>query len=182
MRHRRVRATAFLALAGALAMVAGGAQAQEERTPSQSAFFRDLLLKDRRTAAGISKLLRTNAGFVAPRVIFADLTGDGRADALVRVMAPGASGAVGFYLFSSHGQEPDARGRTTLRAVYRNQTLYRLALIVSGATVIARVPSYSQGDDLCCPARILERQYVWSERARSLRLRTTRRYDGPGRG
>ena len=55
------------------------------------------------------------------RVKFSDLTGDGRADAVVMIASGGAAGNVAVYVFSTEGLAADA----DLRAVYRGEGLYR---------------------------------------------------------
>src|SRR6266487_3483177 len=56
--------------------------AQRVTLESPQALFRDVLLKDTKTASGVERLLRTNAGFVSPTPVFSDLTGDGKSDAV----------------------------------------------------------------------------------------------------
>src|SRR5256885_16342082 len=88
-----VRALAALLCVG----LCFGARAVAQETPAQSPqeLFRDVLLKDADTTSGVKRLLRTNAGFVSPTPLFADLTGDGKSDAVVTVENGGAAGARG---------------------------------------------------------------------------------------
>jgi hypothetical protein len=167
---------AVLAVA-ALAVPAGvGAQQQgDATTTSAQVFFRDLLLGDGATSTAIKRLLRTGAGFVSPQPEFADLTGDGKSDAVVTVSDGGAAGAVAVYVFSAEGS---ADGK--LHAVYRNQQLYRVHSRVSGPTLTLVVPKWSTGDDLCCPAKLVERDYAWSSRAKGFTRRAVREIPGPG--
>src|SRR4051795_3972374 len=85
-----------------------GARAIAQETPAQSPqeLFRDVLLKDADTTSGVKRLLRTNAGFVSPTPLFADLTGDGKSDAVVTVENGGAAGGGG-----AHAPPPPGRGR-----------------------------------------------------------------------
>ena len=62
-----------------------------------------MLLKDADTTSGVKRLLRTDAGFVSPTPVFADLTGDGKSDAVVTVENGGAAGAVAVYVLSADG-------------------------------------------------------------------------------
>ena len=169
---------AILALAGAAALaVPAGAGAQQGDAPSTSpqALFRDLLLADSATSTAVKRLLRTHAGFVSPQPQFADLTGDGKSDAVVTVSTGGAAGAVAVYVFSAEGSAD-----TKLRAVYRNQQLYRVHPRVNGPTLTLAVPQWSTGDDLCCPAKLVERDYAWSTRAHAFTRRAVREIPGPG--
>ena len=173
-RHRTVPAAlAALTLAIAATLVAiGGSQARP--TASQQ-LFRKTLLDDAKTTTAIKRLLRDRGGFVAPDIAFADLTGDGRSDALVLVDSGGAAGAVGLYVFSTHGRATDS----ALRAVYRSQQLYRASAEIAAETLIVRVPRYAEGDDLCCPAKIVEKVYAWSSSATTLKQRSSRELPGP---
>src|SRR5947207_9459705 len=129
-------------------------------TPSPSAspqsFFRDALLKDAKTAGPVKHLLTTGAGLVDPQPVFSDLTGDGKADAIVGVDTGGAAGSIAVYVFSTDGTKSQ-----TLRVVYRNQQLYRASAKVRGTTLLLDTPEYSPGDELCCPRKVRRREYAW---------------------
>jgi hypothetical protein len=160
MRHhvamRRVRASVLpLALLAACATPAATAQA--DPTPSQTVFTQKLI-DDPATSAGVKRLLTTKAGIVDPRSGFVDVTGDGRQDALVLVSSTGAAGAVALYVFSTHGQQT-AGDQTSLKVVFRLQSLSRATLRISGTTLVVLEPRWSKGDDLCCPKRLRERDY-----------------------
>ena len=175
MRRHRIVPAALAALALAAAgTLAGIAGSQAKPTASQQ-LFRKTLLADARTTSAIRLLLRERGGFVAPDIEFADLTGDGRSDAIVLVDTGGAAGAIALYVFSTHGRAADS----SLRAVYRSQQLYRASAEVSAGTLILRTPRFAQGDDLCCPAKIVERVYAWNARERTLKQRSSRELDGP---
>lgn len=172
-----VHRTVVVALA-TLALAETGAallsvQSTAEPAKSQQ-LFRKLLLDDPKTTGAIKRLLRDRGGFVAPAIAFADLTGDGRSDAVVLVDTGGAAGAVALYVFSTDGQDADSPPRV----VYRSQQLYRARAAVVDATLILRTPRFVEGDELCCPARIVERVYTWSDSARTLRQRSSRELPG----
>jgi hypothetical protein len=176
MRRHRIVPAALVALAltaaGALVSV-GGSQAK----PSASQqLFRTTLLDDAKTASGIKALLSERGGFISPEIEFADLTGDSRSDAVVLVDTGGAAGAVALYVFSTHGKAADS----PLRAVYRNQELYRASARVSGAMLVMRTPQFAEGDDLCCPEKVVERVYEWSDSAKTLKRTSSRELPGPG--
>jgi len=44
-----------------------------------------------------------------------------------------------------------------------------------------RTPRFGEGDDVCCPERIVERVYAWSASARTMRQRSSRELPGPTR-
>ncbi|MDQ3722206.1 MAG: hypothetical protein M3376_03865 [Actinomycetota bacterium] len=165
-------------LAGLLAAVAasllltGGSSA----APSKSqALFKKTLLADAKTTSDVKRLLGEGGGFVAPDITFEDLTGDGRTDAIVLVDTGGVAGAVALYVFSTDGAAEDS----DLRVVYRSQRLYRTSTEVVDAALILRTPRFAEGDDVCCPAKIVERTYAWSAGSRTLRQRRSQELPGP---
>lgn len=173
-RHRSplaALATVVLAAGATLAATTGSSAAP---TRSQALFERTLL-GDPQTTDAVKALLR-GGGFVAPDIEFADLTGDGRSDAVVLVETGGVAGAVALYVLSTHG----GSAASDLRAVFRSQRLYRATVQTAGDTLTLRTPRFARGDDVCCPAKIVERLYVWSAGARTLRRRGTRTIAGPG--
>jgi hypothetical protein len=172
-RHRPVLA-ALAAASATLTTVLLVSGAGAEPTKSQELFGKTLL-EDAQTATPVQDLLRTGAGFVAPDIRFADLTADGRSDAVVLVEVPGAAGAVAVYVFSTHGEAAES----ALRVVYRSQQLYRASAAVAEGALQVRTPRYRTGDDLCCPDKVVERVYSWSEAAQAMRLRARTERDGP---
>jgi hypothetical protein len=170
----RLRAAATLVTAATLALAAvPGAQGQTKETAQ--AFFAGLLQKDPGTTPVVKALLRTGAGFVSPRPTFADLTGDGKSDAVVTVENGGTAGVVALYVISSDGAK---HGR--LRVVFRSQRLWQGDSRVSGATLTVVTSEWSKGDAPCCATRLLERDYAWSARARKFTRRALREVAGPG--
>lgn len=164
---------AALALALALALLSTGGSSAAP-TKSQ-ALFKKTLLADEKTTPAITTLLSEGGGIVAPDITFADLTGDGRSDAVVLVDTGGVGGAVALYVFSTHGEAQDS----DLRAVYRSQRLYRASTEIADATLIVRTPRFVEGDDVCCPAKVVQRVYAWSAGSETLRLRSSDEVTGP---
>jgi hypothetical protein len=152
---RRSSALALLVL-----MVAVPATAQQPQ-----ALFTKTLIADAKTSADVKSMLRSGRGFVEPSPVFADVTGDGKSDALVRVLDGGAAGAVAVYVLSTDGTTSSA-----LRVVMRNQRLYRATLKVNAAhNLVVRTPLYAPGDTLCCPSRARERTYAWDAKTKAMR-------------
>jgi hypothetical protein len=151
--------------------------ARAEQTPSQKVFTQKLL-DDPKTSAGVKKMLTAKTAIVDPRSGFVDVTGDGRQDALILVSTGGAAGAVALYVFSTHGQTTTgADDQTSLKVVFRLQSLYGASLRISGTTVSVLEPSYAKGDDLCCPDKLRERDYAFD--AKALTFRRTADKDTP---
>jgi hypothetical protein len=173
-RPRLVAALLAVALCSGIAVVLATGGGAAAATKSQD-LFRRTLLADERTTSAVKGLLRERGGFVAPDIAFTDLTGDGRSDAVVLVETGGVAGAVALYVFSTHG----AAENSELRAVYRSQRLYRASAEPSAGTLILRTPRFDEGDDVCCPDKVVERVYAWSNGSRTLRLRSSREVDGP---
>jgi hypothetical protein len=127
--------------------------------------FKRQLLADSKTSADVKSMLRSGRGFVERSPEFADVTGDGKSDALVRVMTGGAAGAVAVYVLSTDGTTG-----SDLKVVMRNQRLYRATLKVNDAhNLVVRVPVYLAGDTMCCPSRARDRTYAWDAKAKQLR-------------
>ena len=179
MRHHvaMLRAPAIgLCVAAAIA-VALPAAAGAAPTPAQT-LFTQKLIDDDATSSAVKRLLQTKAGIVDPRSGFVDVTGDGRQDALVLVSTQGAAGSVALYVFSTHGQKAGATGdQTSLKVVFRLQSLYRASLRISGTTLSILEPAYAKGDDLCCPAKLRERDYAFD--AKKLTFVRTADHDTP---
>jgi hypothetical protein len=178
MRHhvamRRARLLAFPLVALAATV---GPVAQADPTPSQTIFTKKLL-DDPKTSAGVKRMLTDKTAIVDPRSGFVDVTGDGRQDALVLVSTGGAGGAVGLYVFSTHGQATaQTDDQTSLKVIFRLQSLSGASLRISGTTLSVLEPRYARGDDLCCPAKLRERDYVFD--AKALTFRRTADRDTP---
>ena len=171
----RLAAPVALACIGLLAGVPASAREQQQQTPQ--ALFRTVLLADAGTASGVKRLLNTNAGFVSPAPVFADLTGDGKTDAVVTVENGGAAGAVAAYVLTAEGSDSGA-----LRVALRNQSLYRGRVRMSGPTVTIVLPVYARGDDVCCPRHAIERDYAWDATAKTFTRRATRTVTTAGSG
>jgi hypothetical protein len=166
-----VRVALAIALAG-LALAAPAATAAETQTQR---FFSDRLQADKATSAEIKDLLRTRQGFVDRTVVFRDLTGDERADAIVRVQAGGADGAVALYVFST-----DTGVRNSgLKVVFRSQALRRAQTRVRDGVLRYRSARPQPGDDLCCPAAVSETRVRWRERMHKFTV-AERREAAPG--
>jgi hypothetical protein len=124
-------------------------------------------------------MLKNQTAIVDPRSGFVDVTGDGRQDALILVSTGGAAGAVALYVFSTHGQATDGGtgDQTSLKVLFRLQSLYGASLRISGTTLSVLEPRWSEGDDLCCPKTLRERDYAFD--AKALTFRRTADKDTP---
>ena len=162
MSRRRLTHAAGLA---AVLFVALAAPASAQKNPSQQ-FFEQRLLEDRLTSSAIKTLLSSGGGFVDRGVVFRDVTGDKRDDAVVRVHSGGAAGVVAVYVFST----AKSKGGK-LRAVFRSENLMRASTRVLKGVVSYRTARYEPGDELCCPTRITQSTLGWEPDERRMRVR-----------
>ena len=162
MTRRRLTHAAGLA-AVLLAGLCSPASAQKNQSQQ---FFEQRLLEDRLTSSAIKTLLRSGGGFVDRGVVFRDLTGDKRADAVVRVHSGGAAGVVAVYVFSTAN-----RKNGKLRVVFRSQSLMRASTRVLKGVASYRTSRYEPDDELCCPSRITQSTLGWEADERRFRVR-----------
>ncbi|WP_445151423.1 hypothetical protein [Baekduia sp. Peel2402] len=166
-RRRLIPLTALGAAAALAAAIAGpGSPAGAAQTQSQKVFTQKLI-DDAKTSSGVKKMLQAKTAIVDPRSGFVDVTGDGRQDALILVSTGGAGGAVALYVFSTHGQK--TTDDTSLKVVFRLQSLYDATLRISGQTISILEPHWEKGDDLCCPDKLRERDYAFDAKALTFR-------------
>jgi hypothetical protein len=130
------------------------AVASAKLTPAQKLFTQKLLDSDQ--VAHSVKVTLKKGGFVSSEVAFADLTGEGKQDAVVTVDSGGASGIIAVYVFSA-GTGKD------LKIVYRNQRLYRAGTRINpGPALVYVTPQFKSGDELCCPSEYHETELKWN--------------------
>jgi hypothetical protein len=151
----------------AVALLAPASSTAQEVTAQE--LFGRTIREDPRTTTAIRRVLERGTGFVSPRPLFADLTQDGKDDAVVTVRLPGVAGAVAAYVLSADGSEGNE-----LRVVYRTQRQYRLRTRVADGTLTLVAPAWRRGDDACCPSRAVERDYVWNRALRIMQRRAER--------
>jgi len=161
-----MRLPALVAVACACLLAGTTASAQDE-TPQE--LFKKVLTADPKLASGVKRLLSSNAGFVSPSPVFADLTGDGKSDAVVTVDNGGVAGVVAAYVLTAEGSS-----KGDLHVALRNQSLYQGRVKVNGTTLTIAEPLWSRGDDVCCPRRAIERDYAWDAAKKAFARRATR--------
>jgi len=118
-------------------------------------FFTEKLLASSQVSHSVKVTLK-KGGFVSDQILFGDLTGEGKDDAVVTVDSGGSAGVIAVYVFSA-GTGKD------LKVVYRNQGLYRGgARLNPGPALVYVVPHFKDGDELCCPSEYRETELKWS--------------------
>jgi hypothetical protein len=163
-----MRLSALVALACAC-LLAGAPAGAQDQTETPQKLFKKVLLADPDLASGVKRLLSTDSGFVSPAPVFADLTGDGKSDAVVTVDNGGVAGAIAAYVLTAEGS---AKG--DLHVALRIQSLYQGRVRTSGPTLTVAEPLWSRGDDVCCPRRANERDYAWDAAKKAFTRRATR--------
>ena len=158
------RAVRVAVLVTMLSALWGAAPASAQKTQTQ-AFFEQRLLADGQTSKAIKTLLQSGGGFVDRNVVFRDLTGDKRDDAVLRVHSGGAAGVVAVYVFSTANRKGGK-----LRAIFRSQSLMRASTRVLKGVLSYRTSRYEPGDELCCPARITQSTLEWNPDERRMRV------------
>jgi hypothetical protein len=165
MSARRItRVAGLAAVLAALSAVGWVGTASAQKNQSQT-FFEQRLLADGLTSKPIKTLLRSGGGFVDRGVVFRDLTGDKRDDAVVRVHSGGAAGVVAVYVFSTANRKGGK-----LRAIFRTQKLMRASTRVLKGVLSYRTSRYEPGDELCCPARLTQSTLAWNRDERRMRV------------
>jgi hypothetical protein len=145
--------SATIALAGAALFVVGVSPAGAAETRAQKFFSRELQ-SSARAGPTVRKHLRDGTWRIDRDIVFSDLTGDGKPDAIVRVYSGTAAQDIAVYVFS-------AQGSKKLRAVFAKEDLYRATIAVHDKALGITVPSFEAGNPTCCPARYVERTYRW---------------------
>lgn len=153
---------AVLVAATLIALLEPGAAGSKDATQQ---FFEARLLADKQTSSAVKKLLQSGGGFVDKAVVFRDVTGDDRDDAIVRVHSGGVNGVVAVYVFSTANRKGGK-----LRAIFRTQSLMRASTRVLKSEVSYRTARYAPGDELCCPSRLTQSTLAWDREERRMRV------------
>ena len=114
--------------------------ASAQKTQSQTFFEQRLLADGLHEQADQGRCCARGGGFVDRRVVFRDLTGDKRDDAVVRVHSGGAAGVVAVYVFSTANRKGGK-----LRAIFRSQNLMRASTRVLKGVASYRTSRYEPG-------------------------------------
>ena len=161
---RAARSSSPPSLAAALAALSAPRR-RARRTQTQQ-FFEQRLLADKQTSKAIKELLRSGGGFVDRGVVFRDVTGDKRDDAVVRVHSGGADGVVAVYVFSTANKKGGK-----LQAIFRSQKPdARVDPRAQGRRAPTAPRATSPGDELCCPSHVTESTLAWDKATRRMRV------------
>jgi len=98
-------------------------------------------------------------------LLFGDLTGDGRLDAVVPVLGGGESGVVAYFVYAIVG------GR--VRDILPVNDTDRAALSIEGGRLVEVTPVYRRGDARCCPSALRTTVMRWD--GQQMVVRSSRR-------
>jgi hypothetical protein len=157
----RVFCTLTLLLAGGVACGCGAKSAAPPATPAETAVPADaeaIRAIDFNQVATFQTLLRQTGGQLEARaVLYADVTGDGREEAIVPVTSGGSLGNLAYQVYTL------GRGAAApiLTATRDAGTAGGLVLSVEGGRLIRTAAKYGPDDPLCCPSVLVKSYYRW---------------------
>ncbi len=127
----------------------------EQPTPADAEAIRAL---DFSQVGAFQTLVRQLAGEYDRRtVVYADLTGDGREEAIVPVGSGGTLGNVAYQVFTLRGGAPAAILTTT-----RDQTTPGgMIMNVEDGRLVRTTGKYGPEDPRCCPSVLVKTRYRW---------------------
>lgn len=154
---------ALLALAGSCGGGSGGKETPTTspvttevtivvRTPTQAPDIRHVDLARQQK---LRLFLDQAGGVVDPNaVMYADLTQDGKEEAVVPLNSGGEGGDIAVFVYSVRGGNVELLLRT-----YAQDT--SLVAAVEGGALTVTEPVYAEGDPLCCPSGLRVTTYRW---------------------
>jgi hypothetical protein len=143
-----------------------GSAASPGPRPLLRANLRALVLHDPAVAAVNRALVRgARPGAGIAGVLFGDLTGEGRLDAVVPVHGGGQSGVVAYFVYAIVG------GR--VRDILAVNDTDRALLSIHAGRLIEVTPAYRRGDARCCPSVLRTTVMRWD--GQQMVVRSTRR-------
>jgi hypothetical protein len=134
------------------------------------AAIRQYLLHDPGVSAPIKETIRTGGGGAGiDRLVYGDLTGDGKPDVAVTVFSGGTAGDIAYYVLTTQGG--------TLHAIQHSNQEYKVGVqIYKGRLEVTR-PLYASSDPNCCPSHLEVTDYRYNGRTMAVvsrkRFKTT---------
>ncbi len=102
---------------------------------------------------------RLGSGAVNPEeIVYADLTGDGREEAIVPISSQGTLGNIAYLVFTLQKGKPDLILTRTLD----RSTASGLKMDVEDGQLVETVGQYGPTDALCCPSVLRKTYFQWN--------------------
>jgi hypothetical protein len=133
-----------------------GAGPEESPTPADAGAIRDF---DPARAPPVQTLVQQiGGGEIDPReVVYADLTQDGRDEAIVPVSSGGTLGNLGYVVLTMRSGAPAA----LLTVVRDRNTIGGITLALEEGRLVKTVGRYGPEDPMCCPSVLVKTTYYW---------------------
>ena len=131
--------------------------------------IRGFLLRDPGVSPRVKATIREGGSHAGiDRLVYADLTGDGRSEVVVTIFSGGTAGDIAFYVLSGQG--------SGLHAIKRANEEYKVGVRIVGGRLQVTRPLYGANDANCCPAHLEITTYRYDGRvlvsASKRRIRT----------
>jgi hypothetical protein len=111
------------------------------------AAIRQYLLHDPGVATRIKDTIREGGGGAGiDRLVYGDLTGDGKPDVVVTIFSGGTAGDIAYYVLTTQG------GR--LHAIQRSNEEYKVGVEIYKGNLQVTRPLYASADPNCCPSHL----------------------------
>jgi hypothetical protein len=108
--------------------------------------------------AALTALQAQTGGEIDTRsVLYADLTGDGRDDAVVPIASGGTLGNLAFLVLTMKGGNPTA----ILTAVRDRASPGGIAMSIEDGKLVKTIGKYGPEDPRCCPSVLVKTTYRW---------------------
>jgi hypothetical protein len=111
------------------------------------AAIRSYLLSDPGVAPRVKATIRSGSFHAGiDRVLYADLTGDGRAETVVTIFSGGTAGDIALYVLTGEG--------SGLHAIKTSNQEYKIGIKIVGGKLQVTRPLYGADDPNCCPGHL----------------------------
>jgi hypothetical protein len=91
-------------------------------------------------------------GFIDPEVVYADLDGDGVAEAVLRVWGSGLASITGFLVYHEERPRPRLLAAVAGYRMSLTQMPFEAGYGRTGSTLVVLQPVYADGEPPCCPS------------------------------
>jgi hypothetical protein len=104
-----------------------------------------------------SVIAATGGAYLQSEVTYADLTGDGVDEAIVRIDSGGTMGDIAFLVLT-----PDGAATKTLLKQTPSGDSAGLVVAVEGGQLVMTQPVYGPDDPNCCPTSLKKTTFMWN--------------------